>query len=63
MYSLLRGTNGKHDASVNYDLYYNRLFADMTMYPGGAALMYMVTWPDVSTLNTGLALNDNVLLV
>ena len=62
LYSLLRGTNGKHDASVNYDLYYNRLFADMTMYPGGAAPMYMVTWPDVSTLNTGLALNDNVLL-
>lgn len=62
LYSLLRGTNGRHDASVNYDLYYNRLFADMTMYPGGAAPMYMVTWPDVGTLNTGLALNDNVLL-
>ena len=50
----------QHDVAVNYDLYYNRLFADMTMYPGGAAPMYMVTWPDVGTLNTGLALTDNV---
>ena len=32
----------------------------MTMYPGGAAPMYMVTWPDVGTLNTGVALTDNV---
>ena len=50
----------QHDIAVNYDLYYNRLFADMTMYPGGAAPMYMVTWPDVGTFNTGLALTDNV---
>ena len=50
----------QHDVAVNYDLYYNRLFADMTMYPGGAAPMYMVTWPDVGTFNTGLALTDNV---
>ena len=50
----------QHDVAVNYDLYYNRLFADMTMYPGGAAPMYMVTWPDVGTLNTGVALTDNV---
>ena len=50
----------QHDVSLNYDLYYNRLFADMTMYPGGAAPMYMVTWPDVGTLNTGVALSDNV---
>ena len=51
---------GQHDVTLNYDLYYNRLFADMTMYPGGAAPMYMVTWPDVGTLNTGVALTDNV---
>ena len=52
----------QHDVAVNYDLYYNRLFADMTMYPGGAAPMYMVTWPDVGTLNTGVALSDLVSL-
>ncbi len=63
LYSLLTTSVGQelqHDVAVNYDLYYNRLFADMTMYPGGAAPMYMVTWPDVGTLNTGLAVTDNV---
>ena len=54
------GRKGGHDLALNYDLYYNRLFADMTMYPGGAAPMYMVTWPDVRTLNTGFALTDNI---
>jgi iron complex outermembrane receptor protein len=34
----------------------------MTMYPGGAAPMYMVTWPDVGTLNTGAALTDHIRL-
>ena len=66
LYSLLTTSIGdyneglQHDVAVNYDLYYNRLFADMTMYPGGAAPMYMVTWPDVGTFNTGVALTDNV---
>ena len=62
LYSLLSASDGRHDVQANYDLYYNRLFADMTMYPGGAAPMYMVTWPDVGTLNTGLALSDLVRL-
>lgn len=62
LYSLLSASDGRHDVQANYDLYYNRLFADMTMYPGGAAPMYMVTWPDVGTLNTGLALTDLVSL-
>lgn len=62
LYSLLTASNGVHDASFNYDLYYNRSFADMTMYPGGAAPMYMVTWPDLGTLNTGVALSDVISL-
>lgn len=60
VYSLLTTSLKRHDVALNYDLYYNRLFADMTMYPGGAAPMYMVTWPDVGTLNTGVAVTDNV---
>ncbi len=60
LYSLLVTSVAAHDIALNYDLYYNRLFADMTMYPGGAAPMYMVTWPDVGTLNTGLALTDDI---
>ena len=62
LYSLISASAGRHDIQANYDLYYNRLFADMTMYPGGAAPMYMVTWPDVGTLNTGMALNDLISL-
>ena len=58
VFSLLTTDYKQHDLVLNYDLYYNRLFADMTMYPGGATPMYMVTWPDVGTLNTGLALTD-----
>ena len=61
-YSLLTGSFGQHHAQLNLDGYYNRLFADMTMYPGGAAPMYMVTWPDVGTLNTGAALTDDIRL-
>ena len=62
LYSLANAQKGYHELTANYDLYYNRLFADMTMYPGGAAPMYMVTWPDVGTLNTGLAVNDRIQL-
>ena len=62
LYSLFTASKGQHDVQANYDLYYNRLFADMTMYPGGAAPMYMLTWPDVGTLNTGLALADRISL-
>ena len=61
-YSLLAGSTGRHTARLNIDGYYNRLFADMTMYPGGAAPMYMVTWPDVGTLNVGAALADDIRL-
>ena len=61
-YSLLTASFGQHQAQLNLDGYYNRLFADMTMYPGGAAPMYMVTWPDVGTLNTGVALSDDIRL-
>ena len=62
IYSILYLRNNTHDASINYDLYYNRRFADMTMYPGEASPMYMVTWPDVGTFNTGIALADAITL-
>lgn len=62
LYSLLKVAASRHDLQLNFDLYANRLFADMTMYPGGAAPMYMVTWPDVRTLNSGVAVVDNVSL-
>ena len=62
LYSLLQGSRGAHYYQLNYDAYYNNLFADMTMYPGGAAPMYMLTWPDVGTFNTGIALTDDISL-
>lgn len=60
LYSLLQGTSGRHEYRLNYDLYSNTLYADMTMYPKGQAPMFMLTWPDVATLNTGLSLSDDI---
>lgn len=62
LYSLLQGIYGAHRFLLNYDAYYNALFADMTMYAGGAPPMYMLTWPDVRTFNTGFAFNDDITL-
>lgn len=63
MYSLLSATTEHHSLRFNYDIYYNRLFADMTMYPDGAAPMYMVTWPDVGSLCSGIAFDDDIQLL
>ena len=52
LYSLLQGSSNHHQYQLNYDAYYNTLFADMTMYVDGIAPMYMLTWPDVGTFNT-----------
>ena len=62
IYSLLQGAKGNHYLQLNYDAYYNTLFADMTMYPDGGQPMYMLTWPNVATFNTGLALTDDITL-
>ena len=62
LYSMLQGTWRKHDFQLNYDAYHNTLFADMTMYPEAGQPMYMLTWPDVGTFNTGLALTDDIAL-
>lgn len=62
IYSLLQGNKGAHYYQMNYDAYYNTLFADMTMYPDGGQPMYMLTWPDVSTLNMGIAATDDIAL-
>jgi iron complex outermembrane receptor protein len=62
LYSIVYLRNARHDASFNYDMFFNRRFADMTMYPGEAKPMYMVTWPDVHTWNTGVAFRDVISL-
>ena len=55
-YSTLSGQNGKHHYSFNWDAYYNQSCAEMTMYSNipNEIPMFMLTWPDVRTLNTGL---------
>ncbi len=62
IYSLLQGARGIHQYQLNYDAYYNTLFADMTMYVKGVAPMYMLTWPDVGTFNNSIALSDDIAL-
>ncbi|MDR0700599.1 MAG: hypothetical protein LBG28_15485 [Tannerella sp.] len=60
IYSLLEGCIGKHRYSFNWDAYYNQSYAEMTMYPSNLSEkeMFMLTWPDVRTLNTGLFVAD-----
>ncbi len=65
-YSLLVGRFGDHQWLANFDGYSNRSRAEMTMYPttygtpayNPADRMFMLTWPDVRTTNTGLSLSD-----
>jgi iron complex outermembrane receptor protein len=56
IYSTLSGRSGKHRYSFNWDAYYNRSYAEMTMYSNNPneIPMFMLTWGDVRTLNTGL---------
>ncbi len=62
IYSLLNAMSARHTLRFNFDMYYNRLFADMTMYPDEATPMYMVTWPDVGSLCGGLSFADDIII-
>lgn len=53
---------GKHLLKVKADFYYNDVKADMTMYPDGAAPMYMQTWPENYQMVTGLYAEDEIFL-
>jgi iron complex outermembrane receptor protein len=56
-YSTLSGRSGKHRYTFNLDGYGNRSYAEMTMYPKdkpNEALMFLLTWGGVRTLNGGL---------
>ncbi|MDR2774863.1 MAG: hypothetical protein LBC19_09000 [Tannerella sp.] len=60
LYSLLEGQSGRHSFALNWDAYCNRSYAEMTMYPDNPSEkpMFMLTWPDVRTVNTGLFAAD-----
>jgi len=49
-----------HDFLVKIDGFYNCSLAEMTMYPAdpNEREMFMLTWPDVRTLNTGFYAED-----
>ncbi|KAA6301408.1 MAG: hypothetical protein EZS26_002395 [Candidatus Ordinivivax streblomastigis] len=60
VYSTLNGLQGQHRYIFNWDLYDNRSYAEMTMYPTDPTEipMFMLTWPDIRTLNSGLFASD-----
>ncbi|MFN7045830.1 MAG: TonB-dependent receptor plug domain-containing protein [Flavobacterium sp.] len=60
-YSKVNGKSKKHQFLANLNSFYNSSVAEMTMYPSdpNENLMFMYTWPDVSTLYSGIYLEDN----
>lgn len=54
----LRAEN--HEFLMKFDGFYNRSLAEMTMYPNdpNEREMFMLTWPDVRTLNYGFYAED-----
>jgi iron complex outermembrane receptor protein len=63
-YSKIKAKYGKHNLLLNLNSFYNKSLAEMTMYPAdpNENLMFMLTWPDVSTFYNGLFLEDNYAL-
>ena len=51
---------GEHRLQLKWDGFYNRSLAEMTMYPADAnePPMFMLTWPDVRTWNSGVFAGD-----
>lgn len=49
-----------HKFHFNVNAYLNKSLAEMTMYPNdpNENLMFMYTWPDVQTLNSGIFISD-----
>lgn len=63
-YTTINGKIGEHNFMVSHDTYYNQSLAEMTMYPKDLAdkSMFMYTWPDIRTLNSGISLDDKYVL-
>ncbi|KAA6300484.1 MAG: hypothetical protein EZS26_003374 [Candidatus Ordinivivax streblomastigis] len=61
-YSTLTGIYKRHNFTANVDAYSNLSYAEMTMYPLNPANppMFMLTWGDIRTFNSGLALSDEI---
>jgi iron complex outermembrane receptor protein len=63
-YTTLNGKIGENNFVMSQDTYYNQSLAEMTMYPKDLSEkpMFMYTWPDIRTLNSGLSLDDKYIV-
>lgn len=63
-YSKLSGATHNHSWMLNVSAHYNTSYAEMTMYANNPAEkdMFMLTWPGVHTLYSGLFMEDKVSL-
>ncbi|GAB3428763.1 TonB-dependent receptor [Niabella aquatica] len=61
-YSKLSGAGGKHNWLANLSGYYNTSLAEMTMFSNNPAEkdMFMLTWPDVHSLYSGIFIEDHI---
>lgn len=61
-YSQANLSSHKHRFLFKLDGYYNKSYAEMTMYPQNSQepLMFMLTWPDVRTANLGVYAHDQI---
>ncbi|MDG2195075.1 MAG: TonB-dependent receptor [Polaribacter sp.] len=57
-----KAKKNQHALLMNFNGYYNTSLAEMTMYPKNTSerLMFMLTWPDVITIYSGLYLEDKI---
>ncbi|SFI84357.1 TonB-copper family protein [Olleya namhaensis] len=63
-YSKATAQVNKHLLAFNFNGFYNRALAEMTMYPNDSdqPAMFMYTWPDIRTLYTGIYAKDSYAL-
>ncbi|QXP61026.1 TonB-dependent receptor [Olleya sp. HaHaR_3_96] len=63
-YSKATAQVNKHQLAFNFNGFYNRALAEMTMYPNDSdqPAMFMYTWPDIRTLYTGIYAKDSYTL-
>ena len=63
-YSKATAQVNKHQLAFNFNGFYNRALAEMTMYPNDSnqPAMFMYTWPDIRTLYTGIYAKDTYAL-
>ena len=61
-YVKMKTKKNKHSFLVNFNGYYNKSLAEMTMYPANSTekLMFMLTWPDVRTMYSGVYIDDKI---